>query len=326
MSKRNNFELYKKIVEEGFITNEDLYYLGYRINEIKELLENKTLKTNEIGCYEIANINELYYYFSKLIRISENKLAKDFYEKIMEIDKTFEPNIEQLVKIALSYGDAYDAFEYLKNSNITCGNTYSLYQYLFSTIIKLPKEDSDEVKKIYVEGLETENEVDNHIIDCIYCHKFDGALYLINNKSDKTSLDLEVIKPLCEMAETQLLANNDKISEYISNNRLDLCKRYLNKIFKNRNGNTLEYYVYTLILNYENICKGNIPVSTKSNCESLYEAIINHNYIEAEILCKDFEQDNNIHNNVISELLRKINDHIDFYVSLDEEEIQRIKK
>lgn len=280
-AKSNNFELYKILVYKPYATDEDLYYLGYRKNDIKDILERKVIRVED-NKYYIGDVFEVYYYFDMLIGKRENALAKNFYNKIMELKPDFKPEYHRLIKIATTYEDFYAAYQYsklLKEDGFE--KESNLYICLLSNIIKVPKDDVELVKGLNFADIKFDDDKEelNKISEAIFKQKFAIAVSLINKKGD--SFNKDILKELCFKANEEKIKEEMEIHKRLTDGELDVCEQIIKRNNKYRNLNENEVVIYHLLRVYKDIQKGIKPELKDERCDNLISALRCHNYESA---------------------------------------------
>ena len=325
-------KLYDMIAHNFILNQENLIAYGFTELDIKKLIDEKILITNDKNEYNVLDIRDLTGYGIKQLLAERYIFAKNCISKCYSLTENKREYLTRLILTLVNfkkYQEAIEVYTHLeilesdnKKSEDYYYNTNIMYLYLLNMLTTCNQRhqniindlDQDlmlkEIKKLNL------SDVDNEIRKCIILNKFKFAFQLVHNKI-KTSCDYTIEDQLLR----QLLCNTVDLEEKYKKDLFQYLKteeyqKILDLLDEKRNHrylNNQEMYAYLVTECIIKIRKtGIIPISKISNTAYLYDAIKGNNFSLAQEINRSFLKRKNklIEKDLLDMLLTKINEII----------------
>lgn len=357
-SKEENLEnririskIYDMIAHDFILNYENLLAYGFNELEIENSINEKVLKLNSKGEYDILQISDLTGYGIRQLLAKRYVFAKRCISKCYVLTENKREYLTRLLLILVKfekYQEAMEVYSHLeilesdiKESEEYYYNTNIMYLYLLNMLTTCNQRyqniindfDQDlilkEIKKLNLP------DVDNEIRKCIILNKFKFAFQLVHNKiktSSNYTIDDQLLRQLlCNTVDLEEKYKKDLI-QYLEMEEYQKILDLLDEKRNHRYLNNQEMYAYLVTESIIDIRKtGIIPICKISNTTYLYDAIKGNNFSLAQKINRNFlkRKNKSPENDLLDMLLTKMNEiilEIKLDISKKDDEIELLQK
>ena len=327
MSNINMEQIYKILINDSVINDDNLKIYGYSKENVDLLLENYMIESLEQGEYRLVSVDNFMQYGLFLVKEGKNFLANKCFEKCYEMDSTDENVIFQYMFTLLKKNKYEEVLNIINKVKLNDkDDNYNLYIYLLNLLTEIPNKYRERAINMTDDDLmlpiTRENALENRIRREIFENNYKFSYKMLNNLISKTKRytpKFEVIRELLRQVINKEEKNKGDLLELAKKSRFEEIIQALKEKRKLRYLGITESYALFLAEKIKEVLEtGKIFVPTIGNTNDMYSALMGKNFKVALNLNVDYNKENGINNNkdIINILLVKLNEII-YQIKLD---------
>lgn len=312
INEENLDKLYNEVLDKTELTTKQLNECGLNSKDIKDLIEDGSIKRLKRGLYSLESVDSLLDYGTRLLSLKEYEKANLCFEKCFELDPTHVGVIYQIFFKSIKKRDYQRAFKMYEALSQTENEFYNIdanyYLYLLSIITEVPEKHRDYARYLKFENIRipsTDKRYKNIILQnkvrlAASQRRFSNAtkqyLDLINENGELTLQDIIAQELLFQALHAEVYSK-DKVIELIKQKKyMEVIKHLSYKEYRH-NLSIMEEYILKLAEQLIEIKKSSIiPQRRIVRVKNLYDAIDTNNYSIALRLSTEYNEEKHISN------------------------------
>ena len=308
ISKENLEKIYMAVVEDKELTTSLMREFGFNYRDLNKLIQDKVIRREKRGLYELRNIERLYSFGKKQ---KDAQIAELCFKKCLELNPDHLKAYFQLFLLKIQAEDYQEALELskilLQSEDKDYNIEYNFYLYLLNIIADIPQNYRDYARSLNLEDIKISSsskiyarkETQNNIRALVLQGNLKGALKAINMdleyKSNKSNVQYAIVRALLQKAVRASSERNSKIVDLIRGKNYEEAIEKLQEL-QNRNFlNKPERYMLKLLKKYVQISEEHVlPERHNRKPKNIFAAIDMECYDVALKMNHEYNRNKNI--------------------------------